>query len=428
MKILISYIILIISVLQLFSCKKESEKPSPTPHIEQDKSAELSIVWKNWIYNDSAGAFIYSPRFAGDYVAIYSFMPYHNNSGKLGMVIYDKETGEPHPAWNHEPNFNVNSTSDWEIGGENKDIVVILSGRTLYAYDINTAQEIWTKYSGTEEVFMPEINSFGDDLFVGIKPEGIENAWGKLVKMNIKTGKQEEILKIDSVSGYSVLLYPPSIEIMPSGDTLLIFQNRQLNFGTSDGKIDIYAYNMTADSMLWIVDDLTSSGNSSVMEGIITEDHKYLFQGSKSIHCIDITNGEILWEDKYQIASFFQTHNLYADGKVFLNSETGAIICYDVASGNRLWYNTKEDATPAGETMGYYDGKLYMSAIPTENQGIPVEHSFSFKCISASNGEVLWSSKRGSSGVIIDQQTGYLYVGTGFTLMCIDLNKTPVMK
>ncbi len=424
---MIIYLAIILSFLQIIACEKEPEnKPNPKP--EKEQSAELSVIWENWIYDDSTGAFLYSPRFAGNYVAIFAHQPYTTNNGKLGMVIYDRITGEPHPAWDYEPNFSGNATSDWEIGGENKDVVVILSGRTLYAYDINTAQELWTKYSGADEVFIPQISSFDNDLFVGVKPAGIENAWGKLVKINIITGEQKDILRIDSANGYSVLLYPPSVDIMPSGDTLLIFQNRQLNFGISDGKIDIYAYNMTADSMLWVVEDLTASGNSSVKEGIITEDNKYLFQGSKSIHCINIDNGTILWEDELQNESFFQTPNLYTDGKVFMNSESGAIICYDVASGNKLWHNTNIDAHPIDSRMVYYNGKLYLTAIPTYNSNIPESHRKSFKCISGNTGEVLWSSQKINGMLLLDPDLGHIFIGNSFKLICVDLNKSPVYE
>ena len=159
--------------MQFVACEKEPEnKPNPKP--EKEKSAELSVIWDQWVYDDSTGTYMYPPQFAGDYVAVFVHQPYTTN--KLGMVIYDRITGEPHPAWDHEPNFSGNATSDWEIGGENKDVVVILSGRTLYAYDINTAQELWTKYSGTDEYYNFRLNSFGNYLYVSKCPATIEAA------------------------------------------------------------------------------------------------------------------------------------------------------------------------------------------------------------------------------------------------------------
>ena len=126
----ITYLAIILSFLQFISCEKPLEKGEIPPVTE----AELSVVWKKIIYDNHGGAFAYSPLFTGNYVAICTRMPY-DDANKIGVVIYDKATGEPHPAWNHEPDFNE-SISDWDIGGVNDDIAVLSASRFIYAYDI----------------------------------------------------------------------------------------------------------------------------------------------------------------------------------------------------------------------------------------------------------------------------------------------------
>ncbi|MCK5847395.1 MAG: PQQ-binding-like beta-propeller repeat protein [Bacteroidales bacterium] len=419
MKKMTIYILLLSSLLNLFACEKPLEKGEVPPVAE----AKLSVVWKNFIYDNHGGAFMYSPLFAGNYVAICTRMPY-DDAAKIGLVIYDKVTGKPHPAWNHEPDFNE-SISDWDIGGANDDIAVLSASRYIYAYDINTGQEIWHKTSGNN-YYSTKISVFGDNLFYIESPPQVEEEWGELYMADLNTGVSKKLLKLTMEDGYAFTLYPPSVLISTAGDTILIFQKRQWNFSLSKGKVDIYAYNMRLDSVIWVVDDITKTGNSSVMEGIITDDNTYLFQGSNSIHCIDVANGIILWEDALGTSSFFQTHNLYADGKVFMNSEGGDIICYDVQSGMKLWHSKIAFANPIGGSMAYYNGKLYLSAIPTQEDVVPVEKRGSLKCVSVATGEVLWSNSTAYSGVKVDSQIGYLYFGSGFSLYCIDLNKTPV--
>ena len=186
---------------------------------------------------------------------------------------------------------------------------------------------------------------------------------------------------------------------------------------------------MTADSLYWKVDDITKSGNSSVMEGIITG-NRYLFQGSNSIHCLDVRTGNILWEDRLEEESFFQTHNHYADGKVFMNSETGNVFCYDVNTGTQLWANKKTDACPPGiSTMSYYNGRLYLTAITS--YGVPEKLGKRLKCFSANTGDVLYTTDDPSpgsyaAGVIIDEKTGYLYATNMVYALCINLNTDPL--
>ena len=418
------YISILLSVLSLFACEKDEPKDNKPPDTTTEEPV-LDVVWKQAVYDDTMGAYFHPPKFAGDYV-VFCSKPTFDGKHAGGLVVYDKQTGERHPAWDHEPEFDVKySIKDFEVGGENRDVLFVSSPYKLFAWDLNTGNELWT--IDADHYFDPEASSFGNYFFQCITPKG-NDIWSAVLAIDVKTGDVKEVFRDTMVNNYEFHLYPPSVTVLENNDTLLIFQKRAWNFGLSDGKVDIYAYNMTADSVLWKVNDITQDGNSSVMEGIITG-NRYLFQGSNSIRCLDIQTGDILWEDKPG-GSFFQQKNLYAEGKVFLNTDGGFVYCYDVNTGSQLWANKQTSACPAGNgTMGYYRGRLYLTAM--QSYGVTENWSRRLKCFSAYTGEVLYTTNYPSqssyaAGVLIDEKTGYLYATNMLFALCINLRIDPL--
>ncbi len=423
-----SLIIFLTSIIVLnFACTKEQE------YIPEGKSNSiiptenfLEIVWQQMVYDDTTGADFLSPLFSNNYVVFCAHGPWSSNDGGVGLVVLNRETGERHPAWNHEPDILNMAIADWDIGGENNDIIILNNQLNLYAYSVNTGNLIWEKMA--DDYFTPRISTFGKYIFATQEPSG-PDTWSRLLAIDAASGKSREIIYEAMEDGYEFNYESPAAYIANTGDTILIFQKIQLNFSLSKGRVDIYAYNMTQDSLSWRVNDITESGISSVRDAIVTGD-KYLFQGTNSIHCIDIISGQILWEDNIDGSSFAQHNNLYADGKVFLNSDGGYSICYDVNSGVQLWKNTTDYSYPShGGSMAYYDGNLYLTAIPANPQ-VPEDIRQPLRCISAETGKTLWSTLgpgpgAATEGVIVDPITGYLYFNDMYSIICTDLNVKP---
>ena len=126
------------------------------------------------------------------------------------------------------------------------------------------------------------------------------------------------------------------------------------------------------------------------------------------------------WREGYSNTPF-----LYYKGKLLVRGEApeGILYCYDAQTGQLLWQNNTIRATPSpwGRTDAYND-KWYLTA----RKGAETDILY---CISIATGEVEWSdypSRGGAAfGILIDQQTGYLYCSNAWSIMCIDLNKTP---
>ena len=75
-----------------------------------------------------------------------------------------------------------------------------------------------------------------------------------------------------------------------TSDEILLLQHRM----AFPRRIDLVAYNMTADSMYWWHKDIEPAGNSNIGQiGVV--DGRAIFQGSEILHCFDIKTGELQW-------------------------------------------------------------------------------------------------------------------------------------
>jgi len=399
------------------SCKKDP-LPEPEPPSNVFKS-NLYVEWYKYFYQDTSGGYFKDPNFSGDYVSFLCYDVVYGN-GLPGVGIFNKQTGEKHPAWNCNPgsNFYFSGVSDWLIGGNNNNYIATLEDFNLKCYDLNTATLKWNIYS---QHIMPRIGNYGNYVYY------CDNVriYADLYQMNIETGQRRKIIRINKTNGYEPSFESFSGWIAPNGDSILIFQNRQWNFPIGDGKIDIYAYNLKADTILWVLEDISSDGNSSVMRPVIA-DNKLFFPGLMSQHCIDLLTGQMIWEHEYTDRGFANSANLYADGTLFARSQS-EIIAYNPNNGNELWSIKKKYSIQTGGNMGYYKGKLYFTAIDDSDYNIP---TYLF-CLNATDGSLVWKGsgvvKSGmKDGVIVDQTTGFLYANDSYRIMCIDLNKTPL--
>jgi len=198
-----------------------------------------------------------------------------------------------------------------------------------------------------------------------------------------------------------------------TGDEILVLQHR-MAFPTR--RIDLLAYNLTADSILWWHKDVDPNGNSNIQQINIFDD-KVVFFSARLVHCVDLPSGEILWQSKlnenenrnFILASAEQVGEntvvianessssqppfgaLYLSFVDFSNGRvineligerpvhiiafnhllfmSGKKRCYDLGSNKFLWdTNIEEIYHGLGHTLVDFDRKVYYAAFPGPNQ------------------------------------------------------------
>ena len=154
----------------------------------------------------------------------------------------------------------------------------------------------------------------------------------------------------------------------------------------------------------------------------VIENDKVIITTRRAISCLNRLTGELIWQREDLV--FADRPPLYWEGKLYIRTDSPCFLfCLDAQTGKQLWANTTIKPHPIIHgRMAIYKDKLYFSF-----SGSDIKHYLA--CIDTHTGAELWRD-RGPYGniafdVLIDQKTGYLYCNTGWSTMCIDLNKTP---
>ena len=399
----------------IFCCLNSCKKTTELVGIEINDT-RLHIVWSKSFYTDSIAAMILTPIVANGYVAFVGY-PYASHVDNR-MVIFNKTNGEYHPALKGGTKIDdyPYPPEDFLIGGNNKDVIFYSTRESLNAFNIISGQYLW-KYT-YEEPYFSDVSGrpsiLGADIiipYLGLNTTSIYN----VNRYNSATGQKTNLFSFDN------MIYTVECIENEYHDTLLFF---------SDGWKNSYCYNLTKDSVIWkhtIASDELNLTNS--FYPIVVENKYVLFQYRYEVYCMDFFTGKQIWNN--YVGTIDYSPILYHDGKVIVRPNEGNVSCFDVRNGDLLWKNTDvntflDNSRKYGK-MDVYKGNLYL----TTSNGIHNHiYSDSYKsslcCLSLTTGLLNWTEKNITGGVAIDQQTGYLYCQNGISVICVDLNKTPI--
>ncbi|NNJ56694.1 MAG: PQQ-binding-like beta-propeller repeat protein, partial [Bacteroidia bacterium] len=239
----------------------------------------------------------------------------------------------------------IGSFNPYEFGGISYlDKVVFSDGRSFYVIDAETGQILWFHRNENARGYACVIDDY---LYKVIEDT---RDWSSLFRYDLNTGFEEKLFTINRSeygNNYSPGLLMPIQWVHPNGNKILVLQNRTYGWYT-DGtsKMDILAWNLTADSMLWYRESL--DGFSSTARPAIDGDKVY-FYGDHHAYCINPLNGETIW--KYFIGDGpeddFNTANiLIVDDKLIVKPDNEHIHAVDKETGENIWTNENTEAMP----------------------------------------------------------------------------------
>jgi len=389
----------------LGACKKPN-------HVDDETdSTRLHIVWSKPFLDENTFAVMQDPVIVDGYVLFAGYQESIGSALTNRINIFDKTNGEghPHPAWGGGITDNLgHEIREILIGGSNNDIIFYSTSQSLQAFSIDFRQHLWTSvYDKSYNSFATgRISRLGTDIII---PNFGTSFIGEIHRYNFSTGQKTTLFSFDDV--VKTIQWATNEQ----NDTLLFFSN---------GWKTVYCYNLTQDSIVWENTLNFDHSESTSHSPIILENKYVLFQHSYKISCVDFSTGKLIWD-----VVAISTGNcpiLYYEGKVIVRPNYGNITCYDVRNGDLLWtssdFKLSLNSSREYGKMDAYKGNLYFTTGGTWES--------SLYCISLSTGSVNWfdagPTDRGIyGGLAIDQQTGYLYCHSLWSVMCVDLNKTP---
>ncbi len=174
------------------------------------------------------------------------------------------------------------------------------SSQDHYGINTSTGESEWStlvdhRYS--------HITSFNEAYFSTISYGN--NAYSDSATINlcnIYTGDCREIIKYYKEGDFEPHLHGPVAVINSNNDTLVIYQNREYAYLTSNEiRGNYHCYNMTQKVMEWEHLDAEIWDNANIRAPLIDGDYCY-FVGLASAYCFNIHTGEKIWQYDHDVA------------------------------------------------------------------------------------------------------------------------------
>jgi outer membrane protein assembly factor BamB len=234
-----------------------------------------------------------------------------------------------------------------------EDKIAFVDAKRMFVINASTGSVLWNYENPNSHLRSCIIDG---DIYLA---DLVNKTSSTLYRFDINTGAKEALLTInhginEPGGDFTPYLMIPAKWTHPTnGDEILVLQNRSYGhdkigpdgmFGYS--KMDLMAYNLTADSILWYkyeVDNFSSQSRPAI------DGDKVYFFGDHHAYCINSLNGEVRW--KYFIGNGpeddFNTANiLIVDDKLIVKPDNDAMHAVDKETGKRIWLNPNTASMP----------------------------------------------------------------------------------
>lgn len=398
---------IILSTIILFtlSCKKRQDA-SPIPPTTEN----LNVIW-SYAFPDSLVGYGSLRPILYENSVVSSYQPIINPTVNEIIFSLNKTTGAVNWSWN-----NYIRPVPQKIRGANRNhkknnSLFVCSSQDNYSIDIPTGETNWAT---NNEAGNPRTSQWGDLLFhtetYGETPIGDSS---NILIRNLDNGNWKKVFGITKSDEYHVNFETPGIYLHQNGDTLIIFQNRQIVLSTPFAeKVDLYCYNLSSDSIVWFTPNLTPSGSSNIQTPLVEGDLVY-FGGKWDFYCIDILSGEIIWSHHFYY-DFQGSNFLIHNDLIITNLDNGDLIAIDKFTGNQVWVN--EGLSVCCAKLRVYEDRIYFG-------------NLSLFIVNANTGETLYkfkspNYKKGGefyNAIAVDLINKKMYTTDRKYLYCFDL-------
>lgn len=390
-------------ILLVTACNK---KMSPTD--SNIISKDLVVVWEKELIDTNQLISSMHPLIHGN-TLLTSYQLIDSVFNEV-IIAINKSNGTQLWSWNEYIRPAPQRVRGSERMHIKDNILLACSSQDNYAIDIASGNTIWA--TNIEEGGS-RTSVFGNYLFststFGNAPYGDSS---QIIDCNINTGIWNSIYKVSKLDEFEVRLGTPAFYINSLNDTLLIFQNRQINLSDNIEKADLYCYNMTRDSICWFMSNISSSGSSNARVPIVDDDRLY-FAGKWDLLCIDIESGVIIWN--HNLYWDYQGSNyLINDDLIITNLDNGDLIALDKYNGNQVWVN--EGLSGCCVELRIYNSRIYFG-------------NLNLYIVDAKTGSLLHKFKSPHylnggefrNAIEVDLITNRMYTTDGKYILCMEL-------
>jgi hypothetical protein len=392
-------------------CKNEVCQPEPDPcdvqpcHDTSTLLGKLDTLWTTTI-SGVTGSIYTSNIFLHDSdIILVGF-----GSSNAFIARYKAESGENKWMW-------ISDETSLPSSHIHFNHIITQKERDIYSVSLSNG-ELLIHY---REPIHRSSHSFGqligNNYYFTIRHHDDSQAW--LIRSHIQnlqswdtiyTLKKDASINFDrpNIQSYNLWIHPST------GDSILIFQHRMLS------RVDVVAWNMDKQEVMWRHDDIAGLGNSNHQQIIIHEEKAYFGAGT-TFYCVEMNSGQILWHYDHPsgINSFMLYRPVIAEDEnlIIVKDAGGKFTGFDLETGNiRMINDGSGHSTVTSGSPIYHKGIIYF----TERSRL--------YAVRVSTGETLWEER--STGtpfgatsfqgeIAIDRERGILYATSSDKLFAI---------
>ena len=392
-------------------------------------SSKLEIVWQQPLSTDTAEWVSTEPPIIFENNVLFTRFTFNEQIDTIKQL--NRFTGKLEWAW-ADYQGRIRFLADNKIYfSDNK--YIFTTWNDVYAINASTGKLSWVTLMPTGGEGDPFMNIANGKLYHShIKKENRKIVASYLVRSNSDLGKWDTVFTQPTIGNLEPRAKPPAVWIAPSGDEILIFQIRYVDFSpTIVQRVDVIAYNATKKEIYFRFDNIDPYFVGSVLLPYVLNNKVYV-PLNRSVVCFDLIEKKKVWEKDFGFGHFFNSGQpfLYAENQFFVKPGDRTLYQLDPNTGAEIWAD-KEAGSGASdmvynEGIIYYTGdgtgKIYALDISTKKY-IWAEKSPNY-FYNKFNGKKRYDNANiGFGGIAIDPVNRLLYTSDNYFAMCLKLPK-----
>lgn len=379
--------LVLIGLMVLFACTKAERNLSSNSPEEG-----LEIVWETAIITEPWQTAICMTPVLIDSLVLLS-TEWDIYSYQAPILFFDADNGKLVDGWD---DYIAGSSpySDYDVV-HNSDYLVLGGKGDLNCINLRSRETQWQSTFAGEAG--PFTYYYKGQVYYTVDQWSQKKA--TLFSCDIESGDWKTFYSMTSDTIFTPHFSSMGFGTMTNGDELAFWKNR--SFRANKGQTDIYAYNLSADSLLWVNTDLSVPSGAS---NLIADGNSIYGAVHNEVFAIEIESGKMLWRRDFKglvedpAGANFDLGSMIRWGDYLILKGAGPELVYlNVKNGimNRVV------DLPEGENIyaeiTCFEGNLYISTF----SGLFI--------VKADGGQILFSN--------VDQERfRFQYVRTGYTL------------
>lgn len=335
------------------------------------------------------------------------------------LRVFDKLTGEQVFSYTIGIGFDCQTMpqDEMHIVQLNNKLVFCCSDAVM-CFNLDSYSFDWITNSNGNS----SITNFGETIFQTRDDGSYPTLKSTLMKTNINTGIWDSVFSVEKEDIYDESLFHPALQIDETGDSILVFQSRGWAWDTTGvgGRVNLYCYNMSKDSLLWKINNIEPNGIGSTLNPLIVNSKVY-FPSYRTLYCLSLQTGELLWSRSFEkFGEYFRGCNIkYYLNQLIVKPSGDYIYSISPEDGSIIW-ETEDNAGNPSE-LEFYDEKIYYT-------------SSNLYCVNAVSGKLNWaephpeyiegnylSDSQFHESVAIDSINSLIFVSDNWFFYCYSL-------